>query len=198
METTHSGFAELLDKARHGSVEAMGKLWAICRLQLLATANEEISDDVRAKVGASDAVQETFLRAQAALERFSGNTPDELLAWLRTILRNHLSNIRRHFHTRKRQVGRELPLGITRAQDRLADHRPTPDSAYVENEQAQQIVVVLHRLSDDYRHVLKLRYWHQMSFPEIGRQMGRTDEAVRKLWARALVKLQQELDCDAS
>ena len=33
-----------------------------------------------------------------------------------------------------------------------------------------------------YRRALELRYWRQFSFPEIGRAMGRTAEAARKLW----------------
>jgi RNA polymerase sigma-70 factor, ECF subfamily len=195
--TTSRVFADLLGDARGGSAEAIGKLWALCRLRLLATANDEIGDDVRAKAGASDLVQETFLRAQQALDRFSGDTPDELLAWLRTILRNYLANVRRRFHTDKRQVGRELPLGAGRSGDQMADGGPSPGSACIEHEESQRITLAMRRLAADYRRALELRYWQQLSFPEIGRAMGRTAEAARKLWARALVKLQQELDHDA-
>lgn len=194
-------FLELLDDARCGSAEAIGTLWAVCRMQLLATANEEISDDVRAKAGASDVVQETFLRAQHALDRFSGDTADELLAWLRTILRtilrNHLSNVRRRFHTEKREVNREMPLAIARGGGKprdVPDGAPSPGSVCIEQEQAQHITESLGRLSGDYRRAIELRYWGQLSFPEIGREMNRTAEAARKLWARALLKLQQELD----
>lgn len=199
--TSPTGFGEMLNAARGGSSEAIGRLWAVCRLQLLAIANDEIGDDVRAKAGASDAVQETFLRAQRALDRFSGDTPDEMLAWLRTILRNHLSNVRRRYHAGKREVGRELPLADAgddhRSRD-LPDRGPSPGSVCIDNEQAQRVSAAMSRLSDDYRRAIELRYWNQLSFPQIGRAMKRTAEAARKLWARALVKLQQELDHDSA
>lgn len=188
-------FTDLLGEAHAGSPEAIGRLWALCRLRLLAMANEEVGDDVRAKAAASDVVQETFLRAQQALGRFCGDTPDELLAWLRTILRNHLSNVRRHYHTDKRRVGRELPL-VAPDQDghQVADGRPSPGSVCIEREQAERIASAMQHLSGDYRRALELRYWKQLSFAEMGREMNRTSEAARKLWARALVKLQQELE----
>lgn len=195
--STDRGFVALLDEARRGSAEAIGKLWALCRLQLLATANDELSDDVRAKAGASDVVQETFLRAQRALSRFTGDTPDALLAWLRTILRNHLSNVRRRFHTGKREVGRERSLAGVRDDRKsrdVADAAPSPGSVCIEQEQAQRVSLAMERLSGDYRRVIELRYWKQLTFPEIGRELKRTSEAARKLWARALLKLQQELD----
>lgn len=194
---TPGDYPALLADAQAGSAEAIGKLWAMCRLRLLATANRELSGDVRAKAGASDAVQETFLRAQQALHRFSGETPDDLLAWLRTILRNHLSHIRRRYHTRRRDVAREVSHGpgeFGTIGPQLADQGPSPGSVFGELEQAERVEAALRRLAGDYRRTLELRYWKQLTFSEIGRELGRTSEAARKLWARALVKLQQELD----
>jgi hypothetical protein len=36
--------------------------------------------------------------------RFQGHTEQELLAWLRCILRNKVTNARKHFETGKRQI----------------------------------------------------------------------------------------------
>lgn len=38
--------------------------------------------------------------------------------------------------------------------------------------------------------MVRLRYWDGLSFPEIGRRLGRSDEAVRKVWYRAVARLQ--------
>jgi RNA polymerase sigma-70 factor (ECF subfamily) len=49
-------------------------------------------------------------------------------------------------------------------------------------------------LPDDYRRVIELRYLEEQSFEEIGARMQRSADAARKLWARAVERLQQELE----
>jgi RNA polymerase sigma-70 factor (ECF subfamily) len=55
------------------------------------------------------------------------------------------------------------------------------------------VVAVLGRLSADHQTVLRLRYWDDLSFPQIGERLSRSEDAVRKLWLRALRQLQAEL-----
>ena len=47
-------------------------------------ANQELSPELAAKLGPSDLVQETFLKAHCEIGRFHGHTEADLLAWLRT------------------------------------------------------------------------------------------------------------------
>src|SRR5262249_2490579 len=80
--------------------------------------------DLTAKGGASDLVQETFLGAFRDFDEFHGHSRSELLAWLRTILRNHLAVTRRRYRdTLKRKVSREISLGTPRAEP-LGDGGP--------------------------------------------------------------------------
>lgn len=51
----------------------------------------------------------------------------------------------------------------------------------------------LERLSDDHRQVIVSRNLDLLSFVEIGREMDRSPDAVRKLWLRALEALRREL-----
>ena len=81
------------------------------RAYLLAIANRQIDTELRAKGGASDIVQETFLEAQRDFGQFGGNTEGELRAWLVRLMANNLANfIRSYRATGKRQVGREIAL----------------------------------------------------------------------------------------
>jgi RNA polymerase sigma-70 factor (ECF subfamily) len=54
--------------------------------------------------------------------------------------------------------------------------------------------LALDRLPEDYRQVLLLRHQEELPFEEIARVMGRSPNAVQKLWARAVERMQQELD----
>jgi RNA polymerase sigma-70 factor (ECF subfamily) len=56
------------------------------------------------------------------------------------------------------------------------------------------VIRALGRLPDEYRRVLLYRYQDGMTFPEIAGLLGRSTNAVQKLWARAVERLQQELE----
>ena len=97
--------------ARRGSREALGQALEACRLYLLSIADRQLDEDLQAKGGASDLVQETFLEAQRDFEQFRGSSPDELRAWLRQVLLHNLGAFTRRFRTTsKRAVGLEVAL----------------------------------------------------------------------------------------
>ena len=86
-----------------------------CRAYLLLVADDELDRELRAKVGPSDLVQETFVAAQQKFDGFAGDSPEELVAWLRGILINKIKDARRHYVTTKRRaIRRELPLEADR------------------------------------------------------------------------------------
>ncbi|MHC4341140.1 MAG: sigma factor [Planctomycetota bacterium] len=59
--------------------------------------HDGVEGALRAKVDASDIVQEVLIRAQERFGQFEGSTEAELLAWLRTILaREIVDHARRH------------------------------------------------------------------------------------------------------
>lgn len=193
MHASEPELARWLAGARAGSGEALGRLLQLCRNYLLLVANEQLDADLRGKGGASDLVQETFLEAQRDFARFQGATEAEWLAWLRRILVNNAGNFTRRFRTGKRDAGREVMLGSAdSAGPVLPDSLLTPSSQAMEREEAAALQQALARLSDDYRRVLVLRYQDGRSFAEIGRLLERSAEAARKLWARAMERLQEE------
>lgn len=185
--------------ARNGSAEAMGQLMESCRRYLLLVANRELHSELRAKGGASDLVQETFLEAQRDFVQFEGATEAELLAWLRRLLLNNLANFsRRYRETSKRKVGREVPLdGLGSSYQvgaGLSDGAQSPSQCAIAAEESQAMLDALDRLPATYREVILLHHRDNLTYAQIGTQLNRTPEAVRKLWSRAIERLQQELD----
>lgn len=199
---THHGksaglVSRLLQAARGGSREALGQLLQTYRNYLLLLANRELDPDLRAKNGASDLVQETFLKAQAEFDQFQGETPGELLAWLRRILENNLANFTRAYRdTGKRQLAREVSLdrhGSDVPVPPLEAPTPCPSGQIERRERIEQLERALERLPEHYRQVIVLRHRENRSFEEVGRALDRSPEAARKLWLRAIAQLQQEL-----
>lgn len=188
----------LLTAARGGSREAIGEALEACRTYLLHVAQHGLAPALRAKGGASDLVQETFLDAQRDFHRFQGSSEDELLAWLRQVLLFRLANFRRHYHgTDKRDISREVAgqAGDTSSQwlPGVAADTPSPSSHAAANETARALEAALARLPPDYRQVILLRHDDGRSFEDIGQTLGRSANATRKLFARALERLQMEL-----
>jgi RNA polymerase sigma-70 factor (ECF subfamily) len=186
-----------LASARGGASETLGRMLEGCRQYLLLVANEHLAPVLQAKVGASDVVQETFLEAQRDFGQFDGRTEDDLLAWLRRILLNNLANFaRRYRDTDKRQLAREVPLAeapLGELQAVLAVVGESPSAQALAQEQTEALDRALERLPEDYRRVLLLRHEEGLSFEALGQRLGRSGEAARKLWVRAVEQLQQIL-----
>jgi RNA polymerase sigma-70 factor, ECF subfamily len=186
-----------LREARRGSSEALGRVLQRSRALLLRVAEQELAADLRAKGGASDLVQETFLEAQRDFPGFGGDSEEELLAWLRRMLLNNLANFARSYRaTDKRRLDREIALDTPRPDGTprdLADSIGTPSALLMGQEQADQLARAMERLPEQYRQVLTLRYQQERTFEQIGQEIGMTFSAARKLWLRAVLLLQQEL-----
>jgi RNA polymerase sigma-70 factor (ECF subfamily) len=191
--------AQYLQAARAGSREALGEALEICRGYLLRVANQGLDQDLRAKGGASDLVQETFLEAQRDFGSFQGSSEQELLAWLRLLLLHNVANFTRRYRgADKRRVDREVELDRAESpagqKARLAAATPSPSTEAIAHEQAEQIQRALDCMPEDYRRVIVLRNQERRSFGEIGPLLGRSPEAARRLWARAVERLQRELE----
>jgi RNA polymerase sigma-70 factor, ECF subfamily len=176
--------------ARRGSPEALGLLLDSYRRYLLLIANGELPEALRAKVAASDVVQETFLEAQQDFATFRGDSPGELAQWLRRILLHNLANQCRRFQaTESRQLDREVAL----CEPDLPAAGPSPSRAAVAVEEHDALERAIQQLSEDYRRVLHWRHRDGFGFDEIGARLGRSAEAARKLWARAVIAVRDAL-----
>jgi RNA polymerase sigma-70 factor (subfamily 1) len=172
-------------------------LLEVCRPHLLALAERELDADLRAKASASDLVQETCLDGFRGFSRFLGGTEGELRAWLCRVLLNNVADLReRYREAGKRQVSREEPIdrGAADRKDALADDTPSPSSRVRRREEEERVETALARLSEEHRQVIRLRNREHLPFAEVAKAMNRSEDAVQKLWARAIQKLREALE----
>jgi RNA polymerase sigma-70 factor (ECF subfamily) len=69
----------------------------------------------------------------------------------------------------------------------------TPSVHAVRRERAARVLEALERLPHDYREVIHQRIFQHLDYEEIAARLGRTNDAVRCLWVRALRRLRDEL-----
>jgi RNA polymerase sigma-70 factor (ECF subfamily) len=191
--------SKLLPAAKAGSSRALGQVLEATRRYLLWVARREIDPDLQPKGGPSDLVQETFLEAQRDFGQFTGSSEADLLAWLRRLLLNNLYNFsRRYRETAKRRLAGELSLDSA-GPDResaidVLDEGRSPGDDLMDREQAEIVERAMARLPEDYRRVIQLWQEEKRTFQEIGLRMGRSPNATRMLWMRAIERLQHELE----
>jgi len=190
----------LVADAKAGEPGALGTLLEEVHGYLLVIARRRLPDDVRPHLGPSDVVQETALEAQACFAAFDGHSAPQFLGWLRGILLHNVGDAVRRRRAYERAIDRHAsspPAGALRDLDTARrSPRALPDpteASAIRRDEAGLVARVLGALGEDARQVVRLRYWEGLSFPEIGGRLGRTDEAVRKVWYRAVAKLQSEL-----
>ena len=199
-ELDHDSIAELIDRAREGDTADVQRLFHQCRNYVAVIAQAQMESWMRAKVDASDIVQETLLEAHRDFRRFKGSTEAEWLAWLRQIVSHNAADVvRRYRGTQKRQQRKELPIrpiddeSFPRGAPEPVDPAASPSQLVMGHERQLQVVDALCGLSEDHREVIMLRNLERLPFDEVARRMGRSRPAVQMLWMRAVKKLQRLL-----
>jgi RNA polymerase sigma-70 factor (ECF subfamily) len=179
---------------------ALGRRLEGYRDYLTILARLQIGRRLQGKVDPADLVQETFLHAVRDWATFRGSSERELAGWLRQILAARLADLfRRYCGTQGRDVRQEQALQVELDQSSqvldggLVADLSSPSAQAAQHEQATWLAQALERLPEDYRQVLVLHHLEACAFPEVARRMGRSVEAVKKLWARALARLRQSV-----
>ena len=194
-ESRQDELKKLFEDALAGDEKAIGQLLEQYRPFLLQIANEELDPRLKSKLGGSDVVQESLLEASQSFSRFQGNSLGSVEVWMRRILLNNLANVHRHFHTDKRNVNREVQCSAFDSKSgsitAFATAIGSTSDACRKHEEFQWMEEALKRLSEDHQRVIELRNQQKKSFQEIGDELGRSADAARKLWARAIESLQQ-------
>lgn len=196
---SHDSLATLLVAARSGEERSLGELLERYRGCLRAAAQAHIDLQLAVRSSPSDVVQETFLRAAEHFAAFRGNSEAELLAWLRRILARSIVNAYvRHVQSAKRDVRCERPLAWASGDgDRshffpsaaLATSDTSPSLAAARSEYAEQVAQCLAQLPPAAREVVVLRNFEGLPFDDIAVRLGKSSEAVRKIWSRAIRQL---------
>jgi RNA polymerase sigma-70 factor (ECF subfamily) len=88
---------------------------------------------------------------------------------------------------------REISLSDDEQADQLTVAGSSPSSQAMAQEQAEGVQQALSLLPDEYRQVIVWRHHDHCSFEEIGERLDRTAGAARKLWVRAIERLQKEV-----
>jgi RNA polymerase sigma-70 factor, ECF subfamily len=141
---------------------------------------------------AEDAMQDAFLKAYAHLQDFHGNS--RFYTWLVRIAANEaLMRLRKR---RPNQFSLDEPIeGETDLFPReLEDWGPTPEQKYAQSEMQGIVSDMIDRLEPEFRIVLLLRDFEELSTQETADALGISIPAVKSRLLRARLKLREKLN----
>ena len=142
----------------------------------------------RNQVEAEDLVQETYHRAIPAMSRLCSES--NLKGWLFTILRNSWLN-----HVQNQQTG--LPINAIGAEEYVSDvaikASDRPHDVPASKMEIEQVRAAIEMLPIDFREIILLREYENLSYPEIAEILDCPLETVMSRLGRARSKLRQLL-----
>ncbi len=192
----------LLEQARQGDREALGRLLEAQRAALHRLAERQLDGRLAVRVDASDIIQQTFLEAHRSFQQFAGQDARQLAAWLEGILDHKIAGaIRDHALLQKRTVQRERSLddshgGVASLKQKLDAGLSTPSQKAIRGEQEQLLMQALGALPDDQRVAVRLRHLEGWALADIAQHLGRSSAATAGLIKRGMQALRRQLDRD--
>ncbi|MFQ5720478.1 MAG: RNA polymerase sigma factor [Acidobacteriota bacterium] len=178
--------AALLRRAKAGSREAMDLLYGRIGGKLLGLIRLRMGSGLRANLESRDILQAVMLRSFQRIERLERSDTGSLMAWLARIAENEIRD-RADFHARQRRdAARNVPL--EEGADVAASVRSALSQA-IWDERAECLERALETLDAGHREVILLRKFEELGFREIGKRMGKTEDASRMQFARAMAAL---------
>lgn len=186
-----SAEAALLRGIRAGDDGAFEQLVRTTTPRLLAVARRIVGNDEDAR----DTLQDAFISAFKALDRFAGDA--KLSTWLhRIVVNTALMRLR----TRKRRPEEPLESLLPAFKDdghqrhEPVEWRDGADVALERNETRAFVRAQIDKLSETYRTVLLLRDIEELSAPEVADTLGISENAVKIRLHRARQALRALLD----
>jgi RNA polymerase sigma-70 factor (ECF subfamily) len=190
MSLEHIPDEELVRRSLQGEKGAASELFERHAGRLARLGRRHLVGALKRRKGESDLVQDTLLAAFCDLERFEAAGPGSFGRWLDAILEHKARDFARRELRARRAVTREEG-GLSGV--RPVDAGPSPSSVAGRGERAARLKSAIARLEGDQRTVVVLVHQRGMTFVEAGRLMGRSADAARMLYARAVTRLATEM-----
>jgi RNA polymerase sigma-70 factor, ECF subfamily len=165
----------LVRRAVEGDPDAFARLYdlhvdGVYRFIFFRVGDGQVAEDVTSQV---------FLKAWEKLDGYQMRGLP-FAAWLFRIARNLVID---YYRARRESVPLEAPEAIHVASDTDVDNN------VAEKIELENLLALLHQLTDDQQQVLKLKFIDGLTTDEIAHQMGKRGGAVRALQMRGLQSL---------
>jgi RNA polymerase sigma-70 factor (ECF subfamily) len=173
-------------RAQAGSTEALDRMYERCSGRLLAFIRLRMGRELRGRLESRDILQATLLKSLEHLPDFEGAHSGSLMAWLAKIAEHEIRDRVDYQKRGRRDLAREVRLETDPSLPAVARSALTQA---ILTEEAERLEAALDELTPAHREIVLLRKFQELSFAEIGRRLGKSEDACRMLLARAMTAL---------
>ncbi|MHC4115941.1 MAG: sigma-70 family RNA polymerase sigma factor [Planctomycetota bacterium] len=186
----------LVALAKDGDESALGQLCAVYGSRVLWLVRLRMGNELRSKLESVDLVQDVLVSALRDLRKFTYKSEGDFVRWLSRITENRLRDNLNKLHAGKRDIRREVRLdthGPTLEDSFAAALEPvdatTPSAILSKREELDKLARAIDALKPEYRQVIVLTRIEGLAYREIGDKLGKSADAVRMLFSRAMAAL---------
>ena len=179
---------ELFEQARRGGPEAVNAFYGRCARKLLPLIRLRLGRTLRSEVESRDILQAVLCKSFERLDQVKD--PAAVMGWLARMAENEIRD-QADFHARERR-DKALRSPI---EDAAAVPAPVRQalSLILISEEMTRLESALESLPEAQREIILLRKLEEMTFPEIAARTGKTDDACRMAFSRAMAALTLKL-----
>lgn len=170
-----------------GDEEAIASLYALYRQSMIALIHRRLGHTLHGLMESVDLVQSVWKDVLDDLPRFEDRGPDSLKRWLHTCLLHKIYAKKRFHDAGKRDAGRVSPLPPSDLG--LASTDPTPSQDASAHEDLERVLTALRRLPPEQHEIMLLRMRDELTHEQVGQRVGKSTEAVKKMYRRGLERL---------
>lgn len=183
--------------------EVLGRLFEQHRARLRKMVHLRMDPKLRARIDASDVLQETYVEVSARLGDYLDDPRMPFFVWLRFLTAQKLvAFYRHHVATQKRDVRRQVPIerkafpaaSSAVMAEQLIGRLDSPSGAAMQAEARRQVEEALEAMNPNDREVLVMRHFEQLSNLETAHELGLDTSAASKRYLRALQRLRGVLE----
>ena len=175
----------LFEEARLGEARALGAFFDRCARKLLPLIRLKMGRSLRSDLESRDILQAVLMKSFERLGQV--HDPGAVMGWMARMAENEIRDRADYRSRQRRDAARRVPL------DTGAAAIPAPVrqalSQAILHEQAERLARALESLPEAQREVIVLRKLEEWSFHEIAVKLGKSDDACRMAFSRAIAAL---------
>jgi RNA polymerase sigma-70 factor (ECF subfamily) len=175
---------QLFEHARGGAPDDVNAFYERCARKLLPLIRLRLGRTLRREMESRDILQTVLCKSFQRLKQV--DDPAAVMSWLAKIAENEIRD-QADFHQRQRRdAAQRAPLDD--AAEVPAPVRQALSQAIL-SEQGQRLEAALDAMTDAERELIVLRKFEELTFPEMAARLGKSEDACRMAFSRAMAAL---------
>lgn len=163
-------------------------------------AMRKIGVDWQGKIDPEDILQEAYISIFAGISSFEYRGEESFYHWASRIIDHRFLDQVRSLRRKKRDASRELATGsggdnsrYHQLLDRVSAETTTPSRVMRREDAVAAMLMCIAKLPEDYRKAVQRLYLEEAAVSEVAGELGRSEDAVRRLAGRAIEQLARNM-----